>query len=459
MKMSAVLIPLSILLVSCVAAILFGLIDCRAITELANSFKRMALSSLAAMLRLAHYIKSKGQSGQSGSSGSFEDFISRMSGEAEEDASPDLYAPLNMDVLNSRVVMKELREGDNVYGAFGVEICGSIHAPVEMRQATLRISVLDVTDGAAPARVLSSGPQARSSDWSKAPEFIHVAELGRLPHEVTRLEDWTAVARLRTDGQVFARRGRRMLKFTTSILSADGARELAVASCRFAYDNSLPGYLDLQENDERAKVLTVALAFAVSAADNKLYECEVEPIKKWARENVLDTSESRPGQSRDKLEKALRKTIAFFTEGNRLDVPKLCGEVVDISPVGRRYEILELCLRVAGAKGSVNAEEIAMLVDLGGRLEVDATKFRELMQKILPVDMHQFMDINDVLGITSDMSREKTRKHLNQEYSKWNSRVTSPNPEIQSKADQMLKLIAEARGQYVAKGSLSPAGR
>lgn len=451
--MSAVLVPLSILLMSCVAAILFGLIDCRAITELANSFKQKVLFCLTALAGLAHYIKAKDSAGQSGRSGSFDDFVSRMSSGAESDASVDLYAPLDMDVFNCRVLMKELREGDNVYGAFGVEICGSIHAPLEMRQATLRISISDVTDGSAPDRVLSSGPQARSSDWPKAPEFIHVAELGRLPHEVTRLEEWTAVARLRTDGQVFPRRGRRMLKFSTSILSADGSRELAGAGCKFAYENPMPGYLDLQENDERTKVLTVALAFAVSAADNKLYECEIEPIKRWARENVLDSSESNSSQSRDKLEKALSKTIAFFSEGNKLDVIKLCEEVVEIAPVGQRYETLELCLRVAGAKGSVNAEEMAMLMGLGSRLEVDPARFRALMQKILPIDMHEFMDTNDVLGITSDMSREKTRKHLNQEYSKWNSRVTSPNPEIQSKADQMLKLIAEARGHYVAEGS------
>jgi len=112
-------------------------------------------------------------------------------------------------------------------------------------------------------------------------------------------------------------------------------------------------------------------------------------------------------------------------------------------------EALYVCLRVAQANGSVAAEEMAVLKDLASWLEVDAEKFRTMAEKVLPVDMHEIMDINDLLGITSDMSKEKTRKHLNREYSKWNSRVTSANPEIQTQADQMLKLIAEARGQYV----------
>ena len=95
---------------------------------------------------------------------------------------------------------------------------------------------------------------------------------------------------------------------------------------------------------------------------------------------------------------------------------------------------------------------MAVLRDLASWLEVDAGRFRAMMEKILPVDMHEVVDIGDLLGISSDMGHENTRKHLNREYSKWNSRVTSANPEIQTQADQMLKIIAEARGQYVSSG-------
>jgi tellurite resistance protein len=199
--------------------------------------------------------------------------------------------------------------------------------------------------------------------------------------------------------------------------------------------------------------LTVALAFAVSAADNKLYDCEVELIKKWAWENVLDSPQSGADQSRDKLEKALSNTVAFFTEGNKLDTFGLCAELVEIAPAGQRYEVLDLCLRVAGANGSITAEEMAMVKDIAIQLDVDGTKFRAMIEKILPADTHKVMGIDDILGITSDMSSEKTRRHLNKEYSKWNSRVTSANPDIQSKADQMLRLIAGARGKYVAEDS------
>jgi preprotein translocase subunit Sec63 len=69
--------------------------------------------------------------------------------------------------------------------------------------------------------------------------------------------------------------------------------------------------------------------------------------------------------------------------------------------------------------------------------------------------MHEVRDMETILGISSDMSKEKVRKHLNKEYSKWNSRVTNADPDIQSQADQMLKLIAEARSQYTTDAVVS----
>ena len=72
------------------------------------------------------------------------------------------------------------------------------------------------------------------------------------------------------------------------------------------------------------------------------------------------------------------------------------------------------------------------------------------MEKVLPVDMHEARDVETILGITADMSKERVRKHLNKEYSKWNSRVTNADPDIQTQADQMLKLIAETKSQYTA---------
>jgi len=89
------------------------------------------------------------------------------------------------------------------------------------------------------------------------------------------------------------------------------------------------------------------------------------------------------------------------------------------------------------------------LKNLAGWLEVDMSRFSEIMAKILPASMHDVKDMGVILGVTSDMGKEDTRQHLNKEYRKWNARVTNFNSEIRTQADYMLKLIAQARSAYI----------
>lgn len=383
-----------------------------------------------------------------------DDFISHIKNrvfcEQNLDRIPESSKQLDMDILNCRIKLTEPKEDKSDLDAFIVEVCGSIHASGRMHQTTLRISILDVTDGMPKAKPV----RARVEEWSELnglePSiFCYKAELGKLPHRVTTLSDWTAIAQLHLDWLILPRKGRRNLLFTTSILSAKSGQELACARCTVTYDNPAFGYMDLQENVERTKILAVALAFTVSAADDKLYDCEVELIKNWARDNILEDSQRTREKARCKLDKALGKTIDFFHEGNKLDVYTICKEIVEIAPVALRYDILELCLYVAQANGSVNGQELAILNKLANWLEVDTGRFQTMMEKVLPIDMHEVKDVEVILGITSDMSKEKTRKYLNKQYSKWSSRVINSNPEIQNQADQMLKLIAETRSKYI----------
>jgi len=347
--------------------------------------------------------------------------------------------------LNCRVQLTKKEKDQAACDVFAVEICGSIHAPDDMHYTSVRVMITDVTDGISKAKRV----QAQAEWWQMqgSPTFCYNAELGKLPHADTTLSDWMTVAELPLDRLLFPRKGKRILKFNTSIHSNQNGEELAWAECTFTYDNPAFGYIDSQENTERTRTLTVALAFAVSAADGKLFDCEVELIKDWAINNFA--LEQAGTKAKRKLDKALNTTVEFFCKGNELDTHKICKEVVEIAPVAERYEILALCLHVAQADGVASEEEVALLKDLANWLEVDVQRFRAMMQKILPISMHEGEDVESVLGITSDMSKDETRRHLNDEYRKWNSRVTNSDAEVKSQADRMLNFIAEARSQYV----------
>ena len=394
-----------------------------------------------------------------------------------------------LSTFNCRVQLTRQKRDDSVFDAFTIEVAGSIRTAGDNDYATVQILISDVTDGPGKAKPVLSGisnfelwhglparentakPVLNEAEGMAVPPvnfprpvFCYRADLGRLPNRVTTLSDWTTVAHLNLDWLLFPHKGKRVLRFSVSLLSGQNGQspghltaELAYAERLFICENPDFGYVDLQENVHRTKSLAVALAFAISAADNKLYHAEVQVIKQWAIANLLPS-----GSIGTKLEEALDHAVRFFQKGNQLDIYKVCKEIVELAPVSDRYDILDLCLQVARAKGTAAAEELTVLKYIATWLEVDMDRFREMMEKLLPVNIHQVKNTEVILGITPNMGRENTRRQLNRYYRKWNSRVTNADPEIQAQADQMLKLIAEARSQLApasAGASLSPQKR
>ena len=367
--------------------------------------------------------------------------------------STKLLAPPDIGIFNSHVELTKQKQENSASDAFVVSICGSIHSPADspVTDVTLRVSIMDVTRGMRKAEPV----QGRAKQWQMGNSymFYYDAPLGKLPDRITTLPEWIEVARLNIDWLNFPRRGGRNLLFLVSVLSQQDGLELACDKCNFSYINPAPGYMDMQDNIQLTKTLSTALAFAVSAADLRLYNCEIETIKRWAGKNFLKTKDTiheiQDDKVDSKLEKALDRAVAFFRAGNQLNTYAICKKIVEIAPAAARYDILALCLSVAKAKGFITAEELAVLKDLTRWLEADMNRLRDMIEKILPVDIHQVRDFEITLGLTTDMNKENTRQQLNKEYGKWNSRVTSSNPSIRARAEQMLKLIAEARCQYI----------
>jgi tellurite resistance protein len=352
----------------------------------------------------------------------------------------------DLRVLNCRIRPGREKKGNSFVGVFSVEICGSIRAPGQVENAGICVFINDITNGPARARPIHSPFKQLQNEDSRC--FCYKANLGKLPSASTTLSDWTSVARISVDWLTFPQRGTRKLRFGVSIVARESGRQIACAECDFIYDNPLFGYIDSQENLQRARTLAVALAFAVSAADGKLYKCEVEVIKGWAR-GKMDASQASETAKR-KFEDALYRTVTFFRKGNQLDNHKICRELVEIAPLAERYDILELCLRVVQANGRATTEELNLLKSLAAWLEVDPDRWRAMVQRILPSEIHETMDVELILGVSSNMDREETRQHLNKEYRKWNARVTSSDPQVQTQADSMLEFIAEAREEYIA---------
>ena len=354
--------------------------------------------------------------------------------------------PVNPGVLNCRLRIGREAQGDAWRTVLILDICGTIHAPSDGHNVGLRVSLGDVTDSeSTPLSVLN---RPKHGPLNGASYFLFESEMGRLCHRTMVLEDWTTVAQLYPDWFVLPRRGHRKLHCSVSIVSKETGDLLACAGCVAAYENLEVGYLDIEDNIQRAKTLAVGLAFSVGAANGQLLDPEVNVIYAWVTTNFASGDASAGAKL--ELERALQKTAAFFRRGGRLNTPEICAEVVEIAPLVGRLEILDLCLRVAAAKGQVTASEFIILKDLSAALQIDRNRLRAMVEKVLPVEMHQTHDAEMILGVTDAMSMEEARRQLNHEYAKWSSRVISTDPAIRRQADQMIRLIADARTQYVA---------
>jgi len=356
------------------------------------------------------------------------------------------YAPVDLAVLNCRARIGRQPQGDDWQSVIIVEICGTIEAPDDEHEVDLEVGIVDVTDG--PEKPVAVLTRPKHGSIQQAEPFQYRTGMGKLCHRTSVLEDWTAVAQLSPEWFVLGRQGHRDLQYNLSLVSQTTGDQLAAATCVAPFEAVEIGYLDIEDNIERARTLAVGLAFNIAMADDTLSEAGVDVIHDWVG-NHFGTDNAEPAAKRE-LERALQKTAAFFQRGGRLNLADICTEIAEIAPMVGRLEILNLCLTVTRAKGQVTATELALLRDLSNSMQIDPDRFRAMVDKTLPIEMHGQQDPEMVLGVSQKMDPDDARRRLNREYAKWSSRVISSDPAIRNQADQMLKLIAEARTQFVS---------
>ena len=371
--------------------------------------------------------------------------LDRVNQRTEPEEPEDLPQAIDPNVLNGRVRIGRQPNGDSWQSVLILDICGTIEAPDEDHEVGLEVTLTDITDDKENPLPALTRPK-NNSIHSVAP-FAYQTSMGKLCRQVTVLEDWTSVAQISPEWFVLPRQGHRQLQYSVAVVSQATGDRLANTTCVAPYESIETGYLDIEDNIQRAKTLAVGLAFSVGAANNALLEPEIDIIYGWVKTNFGSADASEAAQL--ELERALNKTAAFFHRGGHLNLEEICTEIVDVAPMVGRLDILDLCLRVAAAKGQVTKAELTILKDLAEWLRIDRSRLRAMVEKILPVSMHQTQDAEIILGVTTDMTTDEARHQLNREYAKWSSRVISSDPGIRKQADQMLNLIANARTQYV----------
>jgi hypothetical protein len=333
--------------------------------------------------------------------------------------------------------------------SFEVKIRGLISAPVDQCDVDVQFLIADIGhERSEPRPVLSTAKQFQMED---SPAFYFRANIGKLPNNITYLSSWTQIARIRTDLLIFPRKGKRKLKFITSIISNAEDRELACSAVKIDYENGMVGYIDAKENRQRAETLTVQLAAEVcSWAPQKPTEAAVKVVSDWINAKIkASAGADNEAKKRSELEQVLKDALQCPKSHGRPHMDAVCKEMAEAATIIERYEAIELCLLVARATGNISPEQTIVLGGLADSLGVDRDKFQAKVQKILPLGIYESKDFGFILGMRPDMSADEARRQLNKEYRKWNARVTHADPDTQTQASQMLALIADARTKYI----------
>jgi tellurite resistance protein len=351
-------------------------------------------------------------------------------------------------VLHSRVSISEQESDEGACKSFSLGIRGMVKAPTDRHDINMQITIDDITNGRAEP-VLSAIEQYQKPDSSV---FLYNENKGKLPARCTMLSDWVPVASIRADALRLPRKGLRKLQFITAVVSSQTNERLATSITTCIYDNPEFGYIEILRNSTRTKELTIPLAISLANIDGTPQEEEMRVIRRWMWEN-FDLQDGRKSEDdrilfEEKLEKALAQAVKFFSSGGRIDIRAVSRDIVKIATPPLRLEIMRLCLNVAKADGVVTQSEMIVINKFASWLQVERIKFRAMLEQLIPLSICQAKDPAVLLGITSDMDNESICKYLNEEYRRWNARVTNADAKIREQAACMLDIIAQARNTY-----------
>jgi hypothetical protein len=348
---------------------------------------------------------------------------------------------LNNDDLYCRVIQII----DKDASALRLEICGSIEASCQAKDVIAEVSLMDITDGIQKPKPVYTSVKK----WQKPDSdfFCYVTSLGKLPYSNTILPDWITVGQINIDWLCLPRKGKRTLRIDTKIIAKQSRDVLVRSTCSFNYNNDLPGYEDEKENALLAIAIASSLALNVAAADKSISKAELKTIKGWRDHNI----EAQKIYGKNKF--LMNKFCAYFTALlPALNIRRsfcLSQKIRQMAPLAIRYDILDLCINVASANPAAGQGQLDLLKSIARWLDISHDRFRSMMEKALPVFLDEAKDADVCFGITPQMNPAQARSQLSKEYRKWNARVTNADPRVKIQAEQMLKLIAEQRSQFI----------
>ena len=342
--------------------------------------------------------------------------------------------------LNCRVQISD-PVTDQDHQCFCIELIGSIVTQTMPCQAHLHMEIIDVTEGLENAQ-----PVFGIHSESEKPFEYHTL-LGTLEQRTTRLSRWTSIGQIDPATLCFERQGLRSLMFRISLLPDERDDLLARSTYILTFQNPQPGYRDYMDDQQQVRTVGAALALALVYMDGRPSNAQRQCIGQWLLGDIKpgpihSGSMRRFNQSVKKLERMVQKY-------KPIGLMSKCQELVDDTTQTQRSDMIRLCLDVLSDAHHLSATQLTWIKQYKTWLQLDPQLFRDQLAQTIPIQRHEYLDLEALLGITDTLNSEQILDQLTREYAKWNPRVTSTDPAIREQADRMLALIAETRQKHI----------
>lgn len=362
--------------------------------------------------------------------------------------------------METRLVEKKLEAGDTNLSYKAVEVRG-LFPITRSSELTFTVSVLDSTDGddgMKPVPVLSTIDHFQE-ETSKA--YFCKAQIGRVSLG-QGFEKWIEIGRVFPTFLQSPMSGERKLDIVVRLIEADAAEKIHLGYSDFEenelfwlkgvtlnLDQTATGYRESSEDSKECLALTVKLAMAVAMADGNLDDSEGTLIKEWMVKAITPFSDGSQKEIKSLLNSTMKKAYSELLNGN-FSKSKTVERFNEIGDDNAKFEAMELCYDVMAADGVADEEEIHVIRRLGVALELDVEELEKIRDmKMMNISHSITSSTSSLLGIDPDWNDEVVKKHLRDEFKKWNARLNNleQGPDKEH-AQKMLDLIGEERQKY-----------
>ena len=344
--------------------------------------------------------------------------------------------------LRTRIVKEEESLNGESFKVFTVYIKGRLRN----LSSTIRYTTwaVDVT-GNREDYLICELPAMQYEDTSL---FRFTTDWIDVPYIDAVMSESMYIAKIPIDFLVFPRKGDLNLKFVVVIEDLTYGE---VNSCEYTihYYNKEKGYLDRLEERDKIEKSIVRIGVFISGASST-YDKEIaKEVIKYIENVSKDHDGIIDNEKKKSLEKEIKNSIYKSNAQDRIELIK--KETKSLNELGDKNDIikaLEFYAKLVTLNKNYDETDKSILEEIIKMLDLSEKQVQEIIEKKINVNLlSSDSEKLKLIGITEGMSKEEKKRHLKDEYRKWNQRITNSDKSIRDQANNMLELISTERSK------------